>query len=90
MRKGMGDGRDEGMGVCREPEGDDPLRLPPSTRDRFVSISSGTGLRGRLREPGPSGGEGRLREEETEPRSVEGCISDRYCEKLRRVSMPSS
>lgn len=87
----MGDGRDEGIGVCREPEGDDALRLPPSTRDRFVSISSGTGLRGRLREPGTSGGEGRLREEETEPRSVdEGCISDRYCEKLRRVSMPSS
>lgn len=82
MRKGIGDGRDEGMGVCREPDGDDTLRLPPSTRERFVSISSGAGLRGRLREPETSGGEGRLREEETEPRSVdEGCISGRYCER---------
>jgi hypothetical protein len=77
--------------VCREPDGDDALRLPPSTLDRFVSISSGTGLRGRFREPGPSGGEGRLREEETEPRSVdEDCTSGRYCERWRSVSMPSS
>lgn len=78
----MGDGRDEGMGVCREPDGDDALRLPPSTLDRFVSISSRAGLRGRLREPGASGGEGRLREDETEPRSVdEDWISGRHCEK---------
>jgi len=68
VRKGIGDGREEGTGVCRPPEGDDTLRLLTSTRDRFESISSRVGLRGRLSEPGAPGGEGRLREDETEPR----------------------
>jgi len=66
VRKGIGDGREEGTGVRRPPE--DALPLPASTRVRFVSMSSKAGLRGRLSEPGAPGGEGRLREDETEPR----------------------
>lgn len=68
MRKGIGDGCEEGTGVRRPPEGDDALRLLTSTRVRFGSISSKVGLRGRLSEPGAPGGEGRLREDEIEPR----------------------
>jgi len=73
VRKGIGDGREEGTGVCRPPAeggGDerDGLFMSMSTRERFGSVGSiippGPGLNGRLSE----GGECRLLVDEIEPR----------------------
>lgn len=62
----MGEGREEGMGVCR-PVGEGGPRLTGSIRVRFMSASSTPGLNGRFKEA-PPGGEGRLADVETDPR----------------------